>query len=278
VFGIPIRLDFSLIFLMGLICYDTTSVFESFAVGLLFGGVYAFLLLLSIVLHELGHSLAAMRFGCRVRAITLMVFGGRAELSHIPTKPIQEFIVAICGPLVSMALWLVGKYGSIFLQRYMSESSFLGNLGIGMFSELGYMNFMLFIFNLIPAFPMDGGRVLRATLAHRLGRLRATKIAATVGRGLAMAGIAYVLVYEVFPGGFSMNSMFRILIAMFIFQAAGQEYKMVQLESYYERNGERAPWAPPPPPPDIYVSPPPYAQPKPKRRWWQIFRKDDDNS
>ena len=278
VFGIPIRLNVTLLILTGFIWYNTVKVYESFAIGLLLGGIFSLLLLLSIVLHELGHSLVAMRFGCRVRAITLMIFGGVAELSHIPTKPVQEFLVAIAGPLVSMLLWMTGKYGSfLLLTNGMAESSFAGALLYKALDFLGDLNCALFLFNLVPAFPMDGGRMLRAVLSHRLGRLRATKIAVTVGRVFAMAYIAWVLVTDIFSKNPSGWGIIQILMALYLFQIAGYEYQMVQLESYYERAGERAPWAPPPPPPDVYVSPPPYEQSKPKRRWWQVFHKDDDN-
>lgn len=275
VFGIPIRLDLSLLILMGLIWYDTLRSGMGLLPAFLFGGAYALLLLLSIVLHELGHSLVSRQFGCRVRAITLMLIGGRAELSHLPTKPTQEFAVAVAGPSVSLALWLGGHFGAACVERH-------GGPGAGLLADplamLGMMNFYLFWFNLVPAFPMDGGRVLRALLAHGLGRLRATRIAANIGRTLAILAFVAVLlpgpvrlhmqahawqigahIFSVGPFDMRFDKFMLGLIALFIFQAAGQESKIVEVEDHYRRNGQRPPWMPPPPPQDeIVVSPPPY--------------------
>ena len=114
-FGIPIRLDLSLLVLMGLIWFYALLATQRLLSSFLWGGSYAFLLLLSIVLHEISHSLVSMRFGCRVRGITLMLIGGRAELSHLPTRPVEEFCVAIAGPLVSLGLWLAGHFGATLI-------------------------------------------------------------------------------------------------------------------------------------------------------------------
>jgi len=276
VFGIPIRLDLSLLFLMGWIWLDALQSGSSILTAFFIGGVYAALLLFSIVLHELGHSLVSMRFGCRVRAITLMLIGGRAELSHIPTKPIHELAVAIAGPLVSLTLWLGSDLGMTFLSA--RQTGFLNELLIGVLWMLSRMNCCLFWFNLIPAFPMDGGRVLRAFLAHGLGRLRATQIASTCGRAIAILALLRVLLpgaihlhmarqilqlgayaLPIGPFDISFDKIMLALIALFIFQAAGQEYRMVQIEEYYRSQGQQAPWMPPPSPKDsIVVSPPPY--------------------
>jgi len=277
VFGIPIRVDLSLLVLMALIWYDTLGSGLGLLWSFILGAAYALLLLLSITLHELGHSLVSKRFGCRVRAITLMLLGGRAELSHLPTRPSQELAIAVAGPLVSLALWLGGQFGATWLGDRTG-----GGLGVmfcgALLGMLGTMNGCLFWFNLIPAFPMDGGRVLRAALAHKLGRLRATRIAATIGRGLAMATIVWILMpgpktveldahtvriagttWTIGPFNLRFDRFMLGLIALFIFQAAGQEYQMVQMEEFYRTSGQRPPWMPPPPPAgQVFVSPPLY--------------------
>ena len=275
-FGIPIRVDVSLIVLMALIWFDTLGTGIGPLWSFILGGAFALLLLLSITLHELGHSLVSMRFGCRVRAITLLLLGGRAELSHLPTRPVHEFLIAIAGPLVSLALWLGGSYGAAWLSVHTSEGT--GCIfACYLLAKLGILNACLFWFNLIPAFPMDGGRVLRAMLAHRMGRLQATRIAATIGRGLAVATLVWILMpgpkviqidahtwqiarhaWTFGPFNMGFDRFMLGLIALFIFQAAGQEYQLVQVEAFYQSNNRRPPGMPPPPPDQAIVSPPPY--------------------
>jgi Zn-dependent protease len=232
VFGVPIRLDWSLIIL---------AVYFSLTAGsFLIGVTAAILLMTSVALHELGHTYSALKFGCRVKDITLMLIGGRASLYDMPREPWKEFVVAASGPLVSAILWLGGRqlllvFGGIPLLARM-------------IIYLAMINKMLFLFNLIPAFPMDGGRLLRAALSQRIGRLRATFIASRVGRIAAvMIGIWGVV---------DNFDFFRILIAIYIYQAAGAEYRMVQAEAGIGGGffGGREP----PPDDQVYISPPPY--------------------
>jgi len=173
-----------------------------------------------VLLHEFGHSLAARRFGIRTRDITLLPIGGVARLERMPDDPKQELWVALAGPLVNVVIagtiltWLVVT----------SALQPLQGLGIvtGSFLErLLAVNVVLVAFNLIPAFPMDGGRVLRALLAMRLEYTRATQIAANLGQGLAMIlGLIGLL-----------NGHFMLLfIAFFVWIGAGQEAGMVQMK------------------------------------------------
>ncbi len=232
VFGVPILLDGSLIIL---------AIFLSLTAGsILIGVTAAVLLMFSVALHELGHTYVALQFGCRVRDITLMLIGGRATLLDMPRHPWKEFVLAATGPLVSAVLWLGGRQ---LLMLTGGRPLFAGIVGY-----LVLINRMLFLFNLIPAFPMDGGRMLRALLAQRIGRLRATFIASRIGRIAAvMLGI-----WGLFDG----FNFFLILIAVFIFQAAGAEYRMVQAEAGlgggFFGGGE------PPPDDQVIISPPPY--------------------
>ena len=164
-----------------------------------------------VVLHELGHALAARRYGISTPDITLLPIGGLARLSRMPEKPAEEVVIAIAGPLVNVViagvLFLLGADLSLDPERIVTY-------GDAFISQLVVINLYLFAFNLIPAFPMDGGRVLRALLAFRLGRGRATRIAARVGQGLAIVFALLGLVW---------GNVLLMLIAGFVFLAAGSE-------------------------------------------------------
>jgi Zn-dependent protease len=216
--------------------------------AMLWGFVGAVTLFASVALHELGHSVAAIRLGYKVRDITLWPIGGVAMLATMPSRPLHEFIIAIAGPLVSLALGIVGLVCGPLLWRLG-----LDNPGYVFIYVLGILNLVLFAFNLIPAFPMDGGRVLRAALSVKLGRLTATRIASRIGRFLAVAFGIYA----------AMNGLIlSVIIAIFIYSAAGQEYRMVQMQEMMRWNPVfdwfGRPSGPPPIPPDVTVGPPPY--------------------
>jgi stage IV sporulation protein FB len=192
-----------------------------------FGVVVTLLLFAIVILHELGHSLAALRYGVPVKQIVLLPIGGVAQLSRIPEEPIQEFVIAIAGPLVNFALAVVllagGLLAGIDLQLT-GLAAMLGNIrDLSLSSIFNYVfisNLFLGVFNLLPAFPMDGGRVLRALLATRLDYARATSIAVVIGQSLA-----WLLGLWGFLGG----GFFLILIAIFIYIGAGQEGQSVQV-------------------------------------------------
>jgi Zn-dependent protease/CBS domain-containing protein len=176
-----------------------------------------------LVLHELGHALTARRFGVRTRDITLLPIGGVARLERIPEKPSQEIAVALAGPAVnvviaSILLGVITVTGNLraFTTPYALEHNLV--------TQLAGMNVLLVVFNMIPAFPMDGGRVLRALLATRLDYLRATRIAASIGQGIAVLFGLLGLVW---------NPML-LFIAMFVFIGAGQESAAVQMRSAFD--------------------------------------------
>ncbi|MEX0289885.1 MAG: site-2 protease family protein [Flavobacteriaceae bacterium] len=183
-------------------------------------------LFLCVVLHELGHALTAKRFNVNTKKILLLPIGGVATLEKIPEKPRQEFLVALAGPAVNVVIALLLAF-VVPIKSYMnmdaeSLETFLYNPSAQNF--LFYLliaNVMLVVFNLIPAFPMDGGRVLRALLSYKLGRVKATNIAAGIGQTLA---------FFFFVIGLFFNP-FLILIALFIFFGAYGENKMVQRQS-----------------------------------------------
>lgn len=220
VLGIPIYLHYSMFFILPLLAWsfgrnlssmaDVTSI-QATKLGLspyIWGFFMAVALFVSITLHELGHSYVALRQKIRIRGITLMLFGGIAHLDKMPRKPGNEAKIAIAGPLVSIFLGFVFILGSIQL-----NVSRFPNLTFSM-TYLGIINFTLAAFNLLPAFPMDGGRVLRSLLVKKFKFRRATKIAATIGK--VFAGL--FAIWGIFNGQFML-----VLIAVFIFSSATQE-------------------------------------------------------
>lgn len=179
-----------------------------------------------VLLHELGHALAARRYGIQTRSITILPIGGVANLEKMPEDPKQELVVAIAGPLVNVliaaALWLwLSLSGGLNLQpedveafTHVNASNFLPSLLL--------VNIMLVVFNLIPAFPMDGGRVLRAFLAMNMPRVKATEWAVNIGKIFAILFVFW---------GFSSNP-FLIFIALFIVLSAQAELDQIRTDTY----------------------------------------------
>jgi len=165
-----------------------------------------------IVLHEFGHILVARFFGVKTRDVTLFPIGGVANIERMPERPYQELLVAISGPLVNLGIFL-GL--SLLFSKQLSDFDIekINDTGTSLAIRIAAANLILMIFNLLPAFPMDGGRVLRALLAMWTTKSKATKIAASIGQGMALL-IGFM--------GFFGNPML-IVIAAFIFIAAGSE-------------------------------------------------------
>jgi len=276
VWGIPIKIHVSLIILLGVL-----------ALGMVAGGLDAIVTLLvletgvftSIALHELGHSLVAIRKGCRVREITLMFLGGAAQMESIPRRPLDEFQMAIAGPVVSFSLaiafWLAGSYLPLEFSEWPVPFTRTAAVRCNIGQFIGVVNVGLGLFNLLPAFPMDGGRVLRAMLSPRMGRLRATFVASWLGKIFA-ALFALKGVWG-FPGG-----LILVALGVFLYVAADREYRAVRYQETLQWPGS-GPWAPffipgPPRPPkdagdQVIVGPPPYEKGPPRRT---ELREDDD--
>jgi Zn-dependent protease/predicted transcriptional regulator len=166
------------------------------------------ILFVIVVLHELGHAMAARRFGIRTERITLLPIGGVASMERIPDDPVQELVVAIAGPAVNIALAII-VLAPLLIQSRLSD---LGDFG-KLLPALFWINVFLAVFNMLPAFPMDGGRVLRAFLSLHLDRVRATQIAAALGKAFA---VLFAIV------GLFVNP-FLILIGLFVWLGASAE-------------------------------------------------------
>jgi Zn-dependent protease/CBS domain-containing protein len=183
------------------------------------GLVFLVLLFLCVLLHEFGHIFTARAFGVLTPDVILLPIGGVARLERIPEKPSQEFLVAIAGPAVNVAIAAVLI---LFGARPGTDSlATFENAGAGLADRLAMVNLFLAAFNLIPAFPMDGGRVLRALLASRFGYVRATEIAAAIGQWVAF-GLGFLGLF-----GYPL----LIFIAVFVYLAASAEAHLVAIRA-----------------------------------------------
>jgi stage IV sporulation protein FB len=228
-FGVDVKVHFTFVLLLGI---QVIAGYQEAGPAGLLTAFQTLLVFGCVVLHEFGHILTARRFGIQTRDVVLLPIGGVARLERLPERPREELLIAVAGPAVNLVLAvLLGVY---LAARGVSVLGFLGSaIPAALFGNAGgadplmtgplarfllLINTLLLGFNLLPAYPMDGGRVFRALLTTRLGYVRATRIAATVGQGLAMVAGLYGLL--------SGNYLF-MLLALFVFLAAGQEAAMV---------------------------------------------------
>ena len=215
--GIDVFIHATFLLILAWVGYNYWVQYENW-VEVLLGLLFVLVLFGCVILHEYGHALTARRYGIRTRDITLYPIGGMARLERMPDRPIEELWVALAGPAVNLVIAAI-LMTYLFLAHGI-DSLAIGNMAQGSFVErLMLVNLYLVAFNLVPAFPMDGGRVLRALLALRLEYFRATQIAANIGQGMA------------FLFGFvgMITNPFLVFIAMFVWMGSAQEANMVQV-------------------------------------------------
>ncbi len=238
IFGIPIKLDITFLLVVPVFAYligtqiemivpllneslgtqITTEALTAGARPWLVGLFVAIGLFVGVALHELGHSVVAMAFGYRIEAITLWLLGGIAHLTETPRNWLHEFWIAIAGPVVSIAVGIICYVVLLAVPPGSNTVAFV-------LAYLAVLNVALAAFNMLPAFPLDGGRVLRAILARRQSYARATRQAAAVGKAFAvLLGL----------GGLLMLNLFWVAIAFFIYIAAAAETRQMMLDAVVE--------------------------------------------
>jgi Zn-dependent protease/predicted transcriptional regulator len=220
--GIDVYLHFTFLLLLAFLGFTYWRATQNVAATLQ-GVAFIVALFGCVLLHELGHALMARRYGIRTRDITLLPIGGIARLERMPEQPMQEFWVAVAGPAVNVVIASMLFVGLAVTGGFTPVEEISVTSG-SFWQRLMMLNVFLVAFNLLPAFPMDGGRVLRALLSTRLGRRRATAIAANVGQGMA---ILFVIV------GFLYNP-FLIFIGIFVYLGAQAEAGSVEMQSALE--------------------------------------------
>lgn len=220
-FGIDIKVHWTFFLLLVFFAYVGYGASGSVA-GAMVTTAIILALFVCVLLHEFGHSLVAQRLGIEIPDITLLPLGGVARLKTLPERPVDEVKIAVAGPIVNVVLapiFLgVGAVLGATLLALPNPVSGVDSVGKA-FVYLGYINIALVVFNMIPAFPMDGGRVLRGLLATRLGPVRATEISAAVGQFFAIT---------FFFLGLATGNFLLALIALFVFFGASGEVQMVR--------------------------------------------------
>ena len=216
-----IRIELHVTFLLFIIWIAVAQgIFAGNAAAALSTIVLLLLVFGCVLLHELGHALAARRYGIVTRDIILLPIGGVARLQRMPERPQQEIVVAIAGPMVNV---IIASLLALVLNAV--GQPLTPTLDGGLLQALLLLNVWMVLFNLIPAFPMDGGRVLRAVLALRLPYTRATRIAAGLGQAIALLFVLF---------GLWKNQPGLMFVGLFVFLAAGEERAMVQSRSSLE--------------------------------------------
>ncbi len=229
VFGIPLRLHYTWFIIFALVTVSLVlnplvePPYPPIAQRIILGILTSLLFFASIVTHELAHSILAIRNNISVKEITLFVFGGVSQITKEATSPRAELLIAIVGPLTSLAL--AGIFYGLHLLLVIANQI----LAASLMWWLAWINVLLAVFNLIPGFPLDGGRILRALVWHRTHDYhRATRIATKVGRGIAYAFIAGGIAL-IFVLGLWFNGMWLIFIGWFLNDAARASYQQVLL-------------------------------------------------
>lgn len=225
ILGIPILIHYTWLIVFGLVAWSLASGYFPMADGglslaarILLGGAAALLFFAALLLHELAHSWVGQREGLKIRSITLFIFGGVAQMGGEPRSAGAEFRMAIAGPAASLAIALL-FWGALAAGRGIVSRPLLL-----LWQYLALANLVVAAFNLIPAFPLDGGRVLRAALWYfTRSRMRATRIASTVGQGFAYLLMGFGVLRIV--GGNTVGGLWTLFIGWFLLQGAQAGYR-----------------------------------------------------
>jgi Zn-dependent protease/CBS domain-containing protein len=221
--GIGVYVHLTFFLLIPYIIWSQLSVKGDFK-SMLFQGALILSVFTCILLHEFGHAFMGLKYGVKTKDITLLPIGGVARMEKLPSEPIHELWIALAGPAVNVVIaillgaWLaVTNTWQSFNEINLDKPPF--------FQMLLFTNIFLVVFNMLPAFPMDGGRVLRALLAIRMDYARATSVAVVLGQAMAFI-FGFIAVFQ-------WNNPFLILIAVFVWIGASQESQMVQIKSIF---------------------------------------------
>ncbi len=242
IIGIPIKIHFTFLLILALFAwsFSTSSVaFFGIIIGygalpidllwkVLFGIFLAILLFVCVILHEIGHSYVTQKYGYKIHSITLFIFGGISQAEEIPQNPKMEFTIAVIGPAISIFLGAIAYVFYLLINTF--PASISTQIIVITVGTLAFYNVLLGLFNLIPAFPIDGGRILRSVLASRMEYKRATKIASNIGKGFAVAMAVLGIFFNIW----------LVLVAVFVYIGATEEDKNLQisvtLEGYKVKN------------------------------------------
>ncbi|MEK7688805.1 MAG: site-2 protease family protein [Deltaproteobacteria bacterium] len=236
ILGIQISLDYTWFIVFGLVAWSLAQGYFPLIISglgtftyILMGVISAILLFACVLIHELSHSYTSNKLGLDIKEITLFIFGGVARLTKEPDDPVTELKVAVAGPAASIALaaifWVLMQIADIF-SIYPVLSA--------IFEYLAMINMVLVIFNMIPGFPLDGGRVLRSLWWKKTGDLqKATQIASRVGKGFAALLIGFGF-FQIFLGNF-IGGLWMIFIGMFLQQTADSSYRQLLVKKTLER-------------------------------------------
>ena len=231
IIGIPIKIHFTFLIILALFAWafavESFSIFGftigfaslpiSYGFQLVLGVIVAIFLFICVLLHELGHSYITQKLGYKINGITLFIFGGVSQTEEIPRNPKQEMKIAVLGPAVSILIGAVLYLVYIFINQF-SGSLYLQILSISV-GMLSFYNLLLAGFNLIPAFPIDGGRILRSGLAMHMDYGKATKAASNFGKGIAI----FMAIFGIF------YNLWLTFIAIFIYFGASQEQQALSV-------------------------------------------------
>jgi len=216
IIGIDIELSSGFVFQLFQVTGTDTSLITSWWMPWILGVIVSLALFFCVLVHELAHCVVALRRGIKINSITLLILGGVSSIENELPDPRDELPMSLAGPLTSACLGILAAVVVYLVPRPVSP---IGGVIIFLFGYLALLNLILFVFNLLPAFPMDGGRVLRAWLAKRMPLPRATKIAADVGK-------AFAIIFVIF--GFLTLNFILIIIGIFIYLGADQEFYAVR--------------------------------------------------